>query len=93
MDFLNSLQSVFLYRGGKGNAKCLIAIADLVLLYNKCMEPGQYGKVDVLSFDFYKSCPQLKAQFALYCKVFEHLLRSLVPTYRLLPLNEPRSSQ
>ena len=30
-------------------------------LYNKCME-GQYGKVDVLSFDLYKSCQQLKAQ-------------------------------
>ncbi len=50
MDFLIFLQCLFLYRGGKGNAKCPIAIADLVLLYTKCME-GQYGKVDVLSFD------------------------------------------
>ncbi len=68
MDILIFLQCFIQYRGGKGNAKCPIAVADLVLLYNKCME-GQYSKVDVLSFDLYKSCPQLKAQFALYCKV------------------------
>jgi hypothetical protein len=92
MDFLIFLQRFFLYRGGKGNAKCPIAIADLVLLYNKCMK-GQYGKVDVLSFDLYKSCPQLKAQFARYCKVFEHRLRSLVPTYRVLSLNEEQSTK
>ena len=60
----------FLYRGGKGQAKCPIDIADLVLLYNKCME-GQYGKGDLLTFDLYKSCPTLKAPFAKYCKVFE----------------------
>jgi hypothetical protein len=49
---------------------------------------GQYGKGDVLSLDLYKSCPQLKGQFAKYCKVFEIRLRSLVSTYRVLPLNE-----
>jgi hypothetical protein len=41
------------------DTKCPIAIADLVLLYNQCME-GQYGKGDFISFDLYKSYPQLK---------------------------------
>jgi hypothetical protein len=54
---------------------------------------GQYGKLDVLSFDLYKSCPQLKAQLARYCKVFEHRLRSLVPTYRVHPLNEEQPTK
>ena len=54
----------FLYRGGQGQAKCPIDVADLVLLYNKCME-GQYGKGDLLIFDLYKSCPILKAPFEL----------------------------
>ncbi len=36
----------FLYRGGKGQAKCPIDIANLVLFYNKCME-GQYGKGEI----------------------------------------------
>ncbi len=49
MDFLIFLQCFFLlYRSGKGNTECPIAIADLVLLYNKFME-GQYCKGDVLS--------------------------------------------
>jgi hypothetical protein len=46
MDFLIFLQCFFLARGGKGNTKCSIAIADLILLYNKCME-GQYGKGNI----------------------------------------------
>jgi hypothetical protein len=41
MDFLIFLQCFFLVRGGKGTTKCPIVIADLVLLYNKCME-GQH---------------------------------------------------
>jgi hypothetical protein len=49
---------------------------------------GQYGNGDVLSFDLYKSYPQLKGRFAKYCKVFEILLRSLLSTYCVLPLNE-----
>jgi hypothetical protein len=61
-------------------------------MYNKCME-GQYGKGDVLSFDLYKSYPQLKGRFAKYCKVFEILLRSLVSTYRVLPLNKEQSTK
>ena len=35
---------------------------------------GQYGKGDPLSFDVYRTCPQLKAPFTKYCKVFEHRL-------------------
>ncbi len=69
-------------KGGKGNAKCPIALADLVMLYNKCME-RQYGKGDPLSFGLYETCPQLKAPFTKYCKVFEHRLRSLVPESRV----------
>ncbi len=52
---------------------------------------GQYGKVDVLSIDLYKSCPQLQAQFARYCKVFKHRLCSLVP--RVLPWNEEQPTK
>ncbi len=74
-----------LRRPGKGNSKCPIAIADLVMLYNKCME-GQYGKGDPLSFNLYKICPQLKTPFIKHCKVFEHLLRFLVPEYSVLPV-------
>ncbi len=65
MDFLIFLQCFFQYRSGKGNAKRLIAIADLVLLYSKCME-GKYCKVDVLSFDLYKSC---QLQSATKCAI------------------------
>ena len=82
----------FLYRGGKGQAKCPLDKADLVLLYNKCME-GQYGKGDLLTFDLYKSCPTLKAPFAKYCKVFEQRLRSLVPDYRVTPVNEEQPAK
>ena len=84
MDFLIFLQCFFLVRG-KGNTKYSIAIADLILLYNKCME-GQYGKGDIFSFDLYKSCPQMKAQFTWYSKVFKH--SSLVFTFCVLPVNE-----
>ena len=80
------MKYVFLYRGGKGQAKCPIDIADLVLLYNKCRE-GQYGKGDLLTFDLYKSCSTLKAPFAKYCKVFEQRLFSLVPDYRITPVH------
>ncbi len=48
---------------------------------------GQYDKDDVLSFDLYKLCPQLKGQFAMYCKVLEIRLRSLVSTYRVIPFS------
>ena len=54
---------------------------------------GQYGKGDPLSFDLYKTCPQLKAPFTKYCKVFETRLRSLVPEYRVLPVNEEQSTK
>ncbi len=37
----------------KGNTKCSIAIEDLILLHNKCME-GQYGKGNIFLFDLYK---------------------------------------
>ncbi len=54
---------------------------------------GQYSKGDVLSFNLFKSYPQLKGQFAKYCKVFEIRLRSLVSTYSILPLNEEQSTK
>jgi hypothetical protein len=54
---------------------------------------GQYGKGDPLSFDLYKTCPQLKAPFTKYCKVFETRLRSLVPEYRVLPVNEEQTTK
>ncbi len=82
----------FLYRGGKGQAKCPIDIADLVLLKNKCMD-GQYGKGDLLTFDLYNVCPTLKAPFAKYCKVCEQRLRSLVPDYRVTPVNEEQPTK
>ena len=34
-----------------------------------------------------------KAQFARYCKVFNHRLRSLAPTYNVLPLNEEQPTK
>jgi hypothetical protein len=89
MDFLILF---FLYRGGKGQTKCPISIADLVLLYNKCME-GQYCKGDILTFNLYKSCPSLKPQFVRYCKSFEQRLRSLVPDYRVIPVNEEQQTK
>jgi hypothetical protein len=46
----------------------------------------QYGKSDIFSFDLYKSCPQLKAQFAQYRKVFEQ--SSLVFAFCIIPVNE-----
>ena len=92
MDFLIFSQFFFLYRVEKGNTKCPIAIADLLLLCIKCME-GQYGKDNVLSLDLYKSYPQLKGQFAKYCRVFEIRLRSLVSTYRVLQMNEKQSTK
>jgi hypothetical protein len=90
--FSDFLAMFFLYRGGKGQAKRPIDIADPVLVYNKCME-GQYGKGDLLTFNLYKSCPTLKAPFAKYCKVFEQRLRSLVPDYRVTPVNEDQPTK
>ena len=80
------------HRGGKGNAKCPIAIANLVLLYNKCME-GQYCMGDPLQFDLFASCTKLKGRFLKYCKAFEPRLRSLVPEYRVIPVNEEQSKK
>jgi hypothetical protein len=87
MDFLIFLKCFSLIRGGEGNTKPSIAIAALILVCNKFME-CQYGKGDIFSFDLYKSCTQLKVQFARYRKMFEHLLRSLVFTFCILPVNE-----
>jgi hypothetical protein len=41
-------------QGLEGEHQVLSCIADLILLYNKCME-GQYGKGDIYSFDLYNS--------------------------------------
>ena len=37
--------------GAKSNEKCSIAIADLVLMYNRAIK-GLYSKVDIFTFDF-----------------------------------------
>ena len=79
-----------LRRGGsKANEKCPVAIADLVLMHNRCME-GMYGtsKNDILSFDFFAPFPALKAPFIKYCKAFEKRLRQSVPFYRVIPVKE-----
>ncbi len=50
--------------------KCLISIADLVLIHNRSME-GLYCKLDMLKFDFWSAMMPLKQQFLKYCKPFE----------------------
>ena len=72
----------------KSNEKCPIAIADLVLLYNRSME-GLYKKCgDVLTFDLFAGVPGIKAPFIKFCKAFEKRLRSSVPSHRVIPVNE-----
>ena len=79
--------------GNRVSDKCPVAIADLVLMYNRCMD-GLYGasKTDILSFDFFATMPEMKTQFTKYCKPFEKRLCSLVTSYRVIPVNEEQST-
>ena len=79
---------VVLCRGSaKASEKCPIAIADLVLMYNRAME-GLYSKIDPITFDFYAGFPGTKPQFLKYCRVFERRLCSLVQSPRVIPVIE-----
>ena len=71
----------------KASEKCPIAIADLVLMYNRAME-GLYSKIDPITFDFYAGFPGTKPQFLKYCRVFERRLCSLVQSPRVIPVIE-----
>ncbi len=66
---------------------CPIAIADLVLQYNRAME-GLYSKVDALTFDLFAGFPGMAVLFIPFCKAFEKSLRTSVLSHRVIAVNE-----
>ena len=82
----------FLCRGNK--IKCPVAIADLVLLYNKAQEG--IAKTDRIAFDIYNGIADVsdvKAQWLRYhCKPYEKHLGLLVATLRTIPVVEDEST-
>ena len=78
----------FFCRGGKD--KSPVAIADLVLLYNKAQEG--IAKNDRLGFDIFNGIADVKAQWLKYCKPYEKRLDLLVATFRTIPVVEDEST-
>ena len=67
-----------------------VAIADLVLLYNKAQEG--IAKIDRLGFDIYNGIADVKAQWLKYCKPYEKRLDLLVAMFRTIPVVEDEST-
>ena len=78
----------FFCRGGKD--KSPVAIADLVLMYNKAQEG--IAKNDRLGFDIFNGIADVKAQWLKYCKPYEKRLDLLVATFRTIPVVEDEST-
>ncbi len=66
-------------RGGQN--KCLMQIADFVLLHNKAAEA--LAKENRVGFDFHSGITDSKVLLLKYCKQFEKRLRSMEPTHRV----------
>ena len=75
-------------RGGTKN--CPMAIADFVLLHNKASEG--LVKHDRVGYDIYLGIADTKALFLKFCKAFEKRIRSMVPTYRVVPSGDGEGS-
>ena len=65
-------------------------ISDLVMLHNKASEG--LIKPDRLGYDLYSGIAETKANFLKYCKPYEKRIRSLVPTYRVVPAGDGEDS-
>ena len=65
-------------------------ISDLVMLHNKASEG--LVKADRLGYDLYSGIADAKKAFLSYCKPFEKRIRSLVPTYRVVPAGDGEES-
>ena len=65
-------------------------ISDLVMLHNKASEG--LIKADRLGYDLYSGIAETKKAFLTYCKPFEKRIRSLVPTYRVVPAGDGEES-
>ena len=79
----------FLCRGSKDT--CPVAIADLVLLYNKAQEG--IVKSNRLGFDLYNGIAEVKSLWLKYCKPYEQRLSHVVPTFRVIPVVEDESTE
>ena len=53
------------------------------MLHNKAAEG--LAKNDRVGYDIYSGIADTKALFLKYCKPFEKRLRSMLPTYRVVP--------
>ncbi len=60
------------------------------MLHNKASEG--LIKPDRLRYDLYSGIVETKANFLKYCKPFEKRIRSLVPTYRVVPAGDGEDS-
>ncbi len=65
-------------------------ISDLVMLHNKASEG--LIKPDRVGYDLYSGIAETKANFLKYCRPFEKRIRSLVPTYRVVPAGHGEDS-
>jgi hypothetical protein len=67
-----------------------MALADFVMLHNKAAEG--LAKNDRLGYDIYSGIADTKVLFLKYCKQFEKRIRSMVPTYRVVPSGDGEGS-
>jgi hypothetical protein len=72
-------------RGGTKDEKCLVAVADLVLLY-KAAQEGLYGslKNDRSAFDLFGLCLGTKNGFVKFYKAHEQRLRINLYNFRVI---------
>ena len=85
-----SLIVEFLIVARGGPKICPMAISDLVLLHNKATEG--LAKNDRVGYDIYLGIADTKALFLKFCKQFERRIRSMVPTYRVVPSGDGEGS-